>query len=359
MMTHAAVHRTFLAHQPPRQVRSTTILPKLILRRSCPQKREYEVCDVDSLLFCLIRLLIALLSLICKVAIRMRPLNDNEGQHKRVWEVFPQYASVTQTTPEGRPLKEKIIGRTFFTFDETFSESNRTEEVYTSMAKGVVRSVITGLNGVIFTYGQTSSGKTYTMQGCSITGQDKGILQMAASDIFHSIQKSKDRIFLVRVSFLEIYNEDIRDLLATGRDEKLAVREDPQRGVFVPSQEEIVVDLNALESVLLHGNKKRSIASTAMNEHSSRSHTVFRITIESRAKEPTDSCTERSISKRSASGYRGTNTDGVLVSTLDLVDLAGSESVRHTGASGDRQKEGGMINQRYVLMRRKNQHSVT
>ena len=277
------------------------------------------------------------------VAIRMRPLNDNEGQHKRVWEVFPQYSSVTQTTPEGKPIKEKIIGRTFFTFDRTFAESNGTKDVYASMAKGIVHSVIGGLNGVVFTYGQTSSGKTYTMQGSGMGGKDEGILQMAASDIFRSIEKSRNRDFLVRVSFLEIYNEEIRDLLARGKEEKLAVREDPQRGFFVPSREEIVVDSNALQRVLHHGNKKRSIAATSMNERSSRSHTVFRITVESRAKEPVKNGNDSVASPRSA---QGKNSGPILVSTLDLVDLAGSESVRHTGASGDRQKEGGMINQR-------------
>ncbi|KAL7569989.1 hypothetical protein ACA910_017038 [Epithemia clementina (nom. ined.)] len=285
-----------------------------------------------------------------RVAVRMRPLNDTEEHHKRVWEVFPQYSSVTQTTPEGRPLREKLIGRTFFTFDRTFSESNETRDVYSSMAKGIVRSVVAGLNGVIFTYGQTSSGKTYTMQGAGKPGKDEGILQMAASDIFRLIEKTEERLFLVRVSFLEIYNEEIRDLLAKGKEEKLAVREDPQRGFFVPSREEIVINMSALQNVLFQGNRKRSIAATAMNERSSRSHTVFRITVESRARDQVDCGTEQVNSP--CKSANGRNNDAILVSTLDLVDLAGSESVRHTGAKGDRQKEGGMINQSLLTLSR-------
>lgn len=270
----------------------------------------------------------------------MRPLSDNEQHHKRVWEVFPQYSSITQTTPEGKPLKEKMIGRTFFTFDETFAESNETKEVYDSMAKGMVRSVVKGYNGVIFTYGQTASGKTYTMQGSGMHGGDVGLLQMAASDIFRLTEKLNDRVFLVRVSYLEIYNEEIRDLLVEGKEQKLTVREDPQRGFFVPSSEGIVMNMDALQNVLKQGNRKRSVAATAMNEHSSRSHTVFRITIESTA-------TGGNGSARSMGKSNGTSNR---LSTLDLVDLAGSESVRHTGASGERRKEGGMINQRYVLL---------
>jgi centromeric protein E len=270
----------------------------------------------------------------------MRPLNQNEGQHRRVWKVLPKFSSVAQTTVTGQPVAERVTGRTFFQFDQTFAEDVATRQVYDQMAKGIVTSVCTGLNGTIFAYGQTSSGKTHTMQGSGTiqegaTGGGGGIVHLAASDIFRHVQSQADRIFLVRVSFLEIYNEDVRDLL-TDDNKTLQIREDPRRGVFVQSQEEIVTDFQSLLTILFKGDKSRHVSSTAMNERSSRSHTIFRITIESRKK-----------SEAQGAENEDPNEDGaVLISTLNLVDLAGSESVRHTGATGDRQKEGGMINQR-------------
>lgn len=279
------------------------------------------------------------------VAIRMRPLNKNESSHRRVWKVLPKYNSVAQTTLEGKPLPDRVTGRNFFTFDKTFGEECTTQEVYNNVAKNIVGSVCSGLNGTIFAYGQTSSGKTYTMQGSGTIeegfmdgGSGGGIVHMAAQDIFTHIANNQDRIFLVRASFVEIYNEEVRDLLADNK--VLQVREDPRRGVFVQSNEEIVTDFSSLLQILFSGEKSRAFASTAMNERSSRSHTIFRITIESRKKPHDDK-------ENQSDACSDLEDDGaVRISTLNLVDLAGSESVRHTGATGERQKEGGMINQR-------------
>ena len=148
--------------------------------------------------------------------------------------------------------------------------------------------VASGLNGTIFAYGQTSSGKTFTMQGSgtlqdgassagggSSVQDNGGIVHLAASDIFNRIEKEPERVFLVRVSFIEIYNEEVRDLLV----------EDKDRGFFVNSNETIVTRVDSLLSVLFAGEKNRSFAATAMNERSSQSHTIFRITIESRLKD--------------------------------------------------------------------------
>ena len=169
---------------------------------------------------------------------------------------------------------------------------------------------------------------------------------MAAADIFLYMEKNPDRLFVVRASFLDIYFEEVRDLLSSN-NKTLQVREDPRRGVFVQSEEELVSEFSSLLDILFRGEKSRAFASTAMNERSSRSHTIFRITIESRKKEVKDNASPED----DENGSNSQGGDGaVLVSTLNLVDLAGSESVRHTGATGDRQKEGGMINQRYVLM---------
>jgi centromeric protein E len=275
----------------------------------------------------------------------MRPLNHNEGSKKRVWKVLPKYSSVTQTTRDGKPLSERVTGRTFFTFDKTFEEDTDNRQVYESVARDIVGSVVQGLNGTIFAYGQTSSGKTYTMQGSGnldegLSGGDEGgLVHMAANDIFSQIRDMPDRLFLVRVSFLEIYNEEVRDLLGVS-NQTLQIREDPRRGVFVQAVEEIVTDFESVLSILVRGDKSRIFAATGMNERSSRSHTILRVTIESREKDATDD---------SYDNFQNgiPDCDGsVRISTLNLVDLAGSESVRHTGATGERQKEGGLINQR-------------
>lgn len=286
----------------------------------------------------------------------MRPLNQTEGNLNRVWKVLPKYSSVTQTTRTGQPLPERVSGRTFFTFDKTFNESVSTAEVYDSVAKDIVSSVVAGLNGTIFAYGQTSSGKTYTMQGSGSIKEGSlgsgGIVHMAAQDIFNNISKAQDRIFLVRASFLEIYNEEVRDLLSS-HTSSLQIREDPRRGVFVQSKEEIVTDFDTLLGILFQGESNRAFASTAMNERSSRSHTIFRITIESRKKSVAEDADGESDYDDDDSGKenpRAENDGAVLISTLNLVDLAGSESVRHTGATGERQKEGGMINTRYIIV---------
>jgi centromeric protein E len=281
----------------------------------------------------------------------MRPLNKVEGDKRRVWKVLPKYSSITQTTPAGKALPERITGRTFFTFDKTFGEEASTADVYTTVAKNIVSSVVSGLNGTIFAYGQTSSGKTFTMQGSGSIQEGSmenggGIVHMAAKDIFSQIQQEPDRIFLVRASFLEIYNEEVRDLLSNSK-ETLPIREDPRRGVFVQSNEEIVTDFESLLKILFQGEKSRQFAATEMNARSSRSHTIFRITIESRMK-TNDDDNEQSDDEWDENKAPNGVDGAVRVSTLNLVDLAGSESVRHTGATGDRQKEGGMINQRYV-----------
>ena len=303
----------------------------------------------------------------------MRPLNNKESNtNNRAWRVLQKYNSITQCTSEGKPLPERVINRTFFSYDKAFGESSSTQQVYEATSQGIVNSVAAeGKNGTIFAYGQTSSGKTYTMQGSgtiqegasssvsesgkSSTG-DGGIVHMAASDIFNHIEKEPERVFLVRVSFIEIYNEEVRDLLVSGDSASLTIHEDKRRGVFVNSNETIVTSMNSLLSVLFAGEKNRSVAATGMNERSSRSHTIFRITVESRLKEDGKDDEEEEDSDDDEDAImRGDvheKRDAVRVSTLNLVDLAGSESVRHTGNTGERQKEGGKINQSLLTLSR-------
>ena len=182
--------------------------------------------------------------------------------------------------------------------------------------------------------------------GAGAGGDNGGILHMAAQDIFgHIAANSATRVFLVRVSFIEIYNEEVRDLMVdTGSSSSnsndssnvLAVREDPRRGVFVNAAESIVTDLDGLLATLFAGEKNRHMASTGMNERSSRSHTIFRITVESRKKVEEgegDGEDENAAAAAndgddgflnggtSSGGNKDSDGSAVLVSTLNLVDL--------------------------------------
>ncbi|CAM9524808.1 unnamed protein product, partial [Chrysoparadoxa australica] len=220
-------------------------------------------------------------------------------------------------------------------------------QVYTGVAKDLATSVVKGMNGTIFAYGQTSSGKTFTMQGAG-AGEVPGIVHMAASDIFESIRLTPGRDFLLRVSYLEIYNEEMRDLLNPDTP-KLHIREDPRKGVYVDAHEEIVTSFDKILDALRYGEKQRHVDSTEMNARSSRSHTIFRIVVES--KQHYDA--RLGAYQIELSHLRQSDVDdAVLVATLNLVDLAGSESVRHTGATGQKQKEGGKINQSLLALSR-------
>lgn len=190
--------------------------------------------------------------------------------------------------------------------------------------------------GTIFAYGQTSSGKTYTMHG---EDSSPGLIYLATKDIFDYMANNPNRQFILRGSYVEIYKENVRDLLNPD-SVKLRIHESYDRGVYVDSKEEVLHSyddvLNVLfpafsHSQLLHrGDKNRHVGVTNMNQQSSRSHTIFKLVCESRLhpdllESPDDST-------------------GVLVGQLSLVDLAGSESVKHTGAQDDRLSEAGKIN---------------
>ena len=160
------------------------------------------------------------------------------------------------------------------------------------------------------------------MQG---TPDHDGILQMAASTIFERISSSPNRVFLLRCSYVEIYNENIRDLLDT--DSKPKIREDATKGVFLDCKEEIITSMQVLLDCKHQGERNRSVGVTNMNEQSSRSHTIFRVVVESKERPAIsgDEDADRRMSEEDVDG-------AVLVATLNLVDLAGSESVRLTGA---------------------------
>lgn len=263
------------------------------------------------------------------VAIRSRPLNERElagGQSSGLLCDSAQN-SIAQTK-EG----QTIDGQTY-TFDKVFDETHKNHDVYESIGRDIVKGVVNGINGTIFAYGQTSSGKTHTMIG---GGAESGVLELAASEIFNCISESENRDFLLRVSFVEIYNEVIRDLLSDAADVTVAIREDPRRGVYCEATERVITDFDSILLALKKGMGRRSVEATAMNDTSSRSHSIFKLAVESR---------ERATEA-------GPGDGAVWVASLNLVDLAGSESVRHTGTTGQRAKEGGKINQSLLSLSR-------
>ncbi|GIL68311.1 hypothetical protein Vafri_21594 [Volvox africanus] len=189
--------------------------------------------------------------------------------------------------------------------------------------------MVNGFNSTVFAYGQTSSGKTHTMRG---SHDSPGIIPLAVSEAFSLIEANESREYLIRVSYMEIYNEDINDLLAP-ENVKLPIKEGPYGPYVCGLREDIVTSPEQVLELLTTGEANRHIGSTKMNEKSSRSHTIFRMVVESRAVDA-----------------ESDDAGAVLVSALSLVDLAGSERVAKTGAEGIRMKEGTAINKSLLTL---------
>ena len=228
-----------------------------------------------------------------------------------------------------------------FVFDYVFDQDTTQLELYLTAAKPAVLSLLEGYNSTIFAYGQTGTGKTYTMEGFTFNPLDekRGIVPRVIEEIFkyiHNIQKeNKNNIndnenYIVRASYLQIYNEYINDLLIPER-KNLNIREDKKRGIYIDNLSEwIVKDSDDIYTLLEKGSENRATSSTIMNEISSRSHAIFIITVEQ-----ITSIKDNNIN---------TNNFSTKISKLNLVDLAGSERTKLTGAKGKQLEESKRIN---------------
>lgn len=205
--------------------------------------------------------------------------------------------------------------------DNIFDETSDTKTVFNKAVKPIIDATLKGINGTVFAYGQTSSGKTYTMMGNT---DNPGIIPLAIDEIFSGIDSVTDRDFLVRCSYLEIYNEKIFDLLDDTSKLDLKIHESNSGDIVTNCTEFICNSAQQIIQHMTNGNQKRKIGETNMNDRSSRSHTIFKIIIENRKADESDS--------------------EVRISALNLVDLAGSERADQTGATGSRLKEGSHIN---------------
>ncbi|KAL8132625.1 kinesin-like protein NACK1 [Apium graveolens] len=249
------------------------------------------------------------------VTVRLRPLNKREQSAKDhvAWEC------VEDQTIVYKPLANERVAHqpASFTFDKVFGPASFTETVYEEGVKNVALSALMGINATIFAYGQTSSGKTYTM---------RGITERAVYDIYRHILDNPERDFRIKISGIEIYNENVRDLLNSESGRNLKLLDDPEKGTVVEKLvEETAKDDQHLRNLISICEAQRQVGETALNDTSSRSHQIIRLTIESTLRANSD-CVRS------------------YVASLNFVDLAGSERASQTNSDGVRLREGCHIN---------------
>nr|XP_023683289.1 kinesin-like protein KIF17 [Paramormyrops kingsleyae] len=258
-----------------------------------------------------------------KVVVRCRPMNDRE-------RALNCKAVVSLDSDRGQCFIEKPGAAEEppkqFTFDGAYCTQHTTEQMYNEVAYPLVEGVTEGYNGTIFAYGQTGSGKSFTMQGVAELAAYRGVIPRAFEHIFETIQCAENTKFLVRTSYLEIYNEEIRDLLGNDTKQNMELKEHPEHGVYVRNLSmRTVHSVTECERLMEQGWRNRSVGCTLMNKDSSRSHSIFTIHME--------------ICSTDAAG------EGRLrAGKLNLVDLAGSERLSKTGAMGERLREATKIN---------------
>jgi len=239
-----------------------------------------------------------------KVVVRIRPLFGTEIRDGNL-VAATAYADRGQISVKNPKADDSEPPKDFF-FDAVFDDKVTQKHIYDVCASSVVDSVLNGYNGTIFAYGQTGAGKTHTMEGKSDPKELRGIIPNSFQHIFEYVANAQDQQFLVRASYLEIYNEEIRDLLSKDPKNSLELKENMDSGVYVKDLTSFVVkNVAEIDHVMQSGKKNRSTGATLMNQTSSRSHSIFTIVVE---------CGE--------SDARG---DHIRVGKLNLVDLAGSE----------------------------------
>ena len=265
-----------------------------------------------------------------KVFVRFRPLNELENDmlsDNCGWET-PKYISDTQigiySTKEVKDTNAEIPSNLIFKYDKIFNSVSQQSQVYENVGKRIVGDVMEGYNGTIFAYGQSGSGKTYTMYGPDIYDDIyKGIIPRIVEDIFNYVEKADDNVdFQFKLSVLEIYKEVMYDLL-TQQSGDIKIQENPETGIVIEGLSEVY--LSSIEEFFEYvdlSQSNRKVAETKLNHNSSRSHCILIL-------EVTQSFKKEKLIKKG---------------TLNLVDLAGSEKVSKTGAVGLTLEEAKKIN---------------
>ncbi|RDW92397.1 kinesin-domain-containing protein [Coleophoma crateriformis] len=267
-----------------------------------------------------------------KVVVRCRPFNSREIDRGAKCIVQMKDSQTILIPPPDAKVKEagqKVFAfdRSYWSFDKSDPNYAGQDNLHDDLGKPLLENAFGGYNNCIFAYGQTGSGKSYSMMGY---GAEHGVIPKICQEMFVRIgemQKDKNLKCTVEVSYLEIYNERVRDLLNPSTKGNLKVREHPSTGPYVEDLAKLVVSsFNEIEHLMDEGNKARTVAATNMNETSSRSHAVFTLTL---TQKKYDTETKMSMEK---------------AAKISLVDLAGSERANSTGATGARLKEGAEIN---------------
>ena len=220
-----------------------------------------------------------------------------------------------------------------FTFDSVITPTMTNKDIFDKLIKQSLTSLLKGINVTIFAYGQTSTGKTFTMKGD--TKNNEGLIPLSIKEIFNSLNSKDSSItkYIVKVSYSEIYNETVNDLIDSSK-KNLEIRESAPKGIFVNNLSEITVtNVEKAMQLLNKGESNRIIAETKLNEKSSRSHTIFKINIEFFLKDKNNNNKEKKYNAQ-----------------LNLVDLAGSENVSKAKCEGMRVKEGGNINKSLLAL---------
>ena len=284
-----------------------------------------------------------------KVGVRLRGLIKTErelkktGGNKIAWhstkQAIKENIKITEAAKTGQHSNNSKRKEHEFIFDRVFGPNDGTDRVYQELYKDIVMATCKGYHGTIFAYGQTASGKTHTMMG---TPEAPGIIPQALADLFEHMSSSDDkREYLIQVSYLELYNEEFKDLLNPSA--KLRLKDDPKKGTIVePLEARVVKDVEAVMELIVEGTAARHVGSTNMNEKSSRSHSILQIVVESMEK----------LNDRSATSSEESEQKIVRQSILNLVDLAGSERISKTGnkVGSTRLKEGININRSLLTL---------
>ncbi|RLN96471.1 hypothetical protein BBJ28_00000621 [Nothophytophthora sp. Chile5] len=260
-----------------------------------------------------------------QVAVRCRPLNAREKAAGR--------GAIVQCKPNANEVA--VVKRKTYHFDRVFGQYSTQKDVFQAVVRPAVDEALAGYNCTVFAYGQTGTGKTYTMQGNLTPDHEMaGVIPRSIRCIFDALEASGEE-FSVRVSFLQLYNEELKDLLDPNEDKKLRLMEDAKRGgVYCQNLLEVTATTaKHVYDLVNTGVKNRITSETLMNENSSRSHSIFTIRIHSKEHSPA-------------------GEDLLRVGQLNLVDLAGSECVGRSGARNARAREAGTINQSLLTLGR-------
>ena len=274
-----------------------------------------------------------------RVAVRVRPFNSRELERQAKCIVRMENSQTILAVPEDSSRSNQAVKserQKIFNFDKSYWSFNPSDEhfagqeaLFRDLGSPLLDNAFVGYNACIFAYGQTGSGKSYSMMG-SGEANELGLIPRICRDLFARISRQQDDAnvkFRVEVSYLEIYNERVRDLLNPRSKGNLKVREHPVMGPYVEDLAKLAVtSFPDINNLMNEGNQSRTVAATRMNETSSRSHAVFTLILTQKRHD------------------EETSMDAGKVSRISLVDLAGSERAASTGATGARLKEGAQIN---------------